>query len=291
MVQKRVRYRRIDQTMGIDEVNKILVRQYKYDLYNFTISLVVALSDSPILGFWNISEIKNVKIPSVGLVKAEIKSLSDIRSRITRIAEPLKRHLGTLPRWHQIRRGEANRDLPRIAFGQDFLNMPNADEITRKAYKLDDVLDVINREVDYLTDSMYKPFRKRRGKITEPSIIIHAFWSLVIRRNGRTDMKNVEMLVKWFAKRLKDTDYETKLSYAYDGSSIYRCIKENREKLEADKAIFFPDIDSPGISRTIQIEFTIDSIKVGSFNRRCRDRQSPLIIFPDGSVFPVGSRR
>ena len=129
-------YKKINDMMGINEVNEILISQYRYDLYNFAVSLAVVLNDSPIFGFRNIWEIKKAKIPGTEKVKEEIERLSDIKSKILRLTKGLKIHLKKLPDWHRIKKDTMDETLRHLILNEEFTNNSNEDEITRKVYKL-----------------------------------------------------------------------------------------------------------------------------------------------------------
>jgi len=122
------------------------------------------------------------------------------------LTKGLKIHLKKLPDWHRIKKDTMDETLRQFILNEEATNIPDEDEITRKVYKLEDTLNIIDKEINYFQNNMWQPFRKGPGKAVEPSIIIQAFWSLVIRKNKNADMKNVKNLVSWFAKKLKNTE-------------------------------------------------------------------------------------
>jgi len=288
MTRNKFIYRKINKMMENNELSEILVRQYGYDLYNFAVSLAIILSDFPIFGFWNIWKIKNTEIPGISSVKKESKRLSDIRRRFLKLTESLKEHLREFPQWHEIKKESIDESLRQLILNKEFSNLQNEDEITRKLYKLEDTLKIIDEEISYLQNNMWKPFRKGKGKPVEPNFIIHAFWSLVMRKKENADMKNVENLVNWFDNKLNNTTYGSVLKYEFEGPSLYRFITENREKLEEDRGYFFPKgkLKEPHLPRNLRVEFASSSPEISAYDSRCKEIQSPLVFFPDKTTYP-----
>jgi hypothetical protein len=268
----------------MQEVDERLISKCGFGLYNFAFSLAIVLNDFPIFGFPEIWVLKNAKIPGIEEVRDEIQRLKDVRSKLVKLAIPLKKHIQKIPDFHKVRGGVLDERIRALFFDRRIDDSASVDELILTAYKLDQSLHFIDEEIAFFRDSKWVPFRKKSGKATEPRMIIQAFWSLVIRRGRIADMEYINALINWFADKLEATDYGHLLSYEPNRSSVRRFKQINREKLNQDLKLFFPrpkNTKSKSVieTRDIQIRFAKRVPEIYLFASSNLKNECPLIVF------------
>ncbi len=207
----KAKYHDITERMTNEKVNEILLAQYNYDLFNFSLSLAVAISDFPIFGCWKIWEIRRAKIPGMNVVKKEIERLTEIRTKIFALTKTLRRHVAKLPDWHR-QRGRIRKTYMETFSRVEGGDVSIQERISRELYGLQECLNNVNEELSFLKNNVWEPFKKKPGKSTEPAIILMSFWALVMRKNRNADMNNIKNLLNWFAAKLQNTNYGSKLN-------------------------------------------------------------------------------
>ena len=287
----KTKYREITEGMTNDKVNEILVAQYNYDLFNFSLSLAVAISDFPIFGFWKIWEIRRAKIPGMDVVKEEIEKLTEIRTKIFALTKTLRRHIAKLPDWHR-HRGRIRKTYIETFSRVEGENVSIQDKISREFYGLQECLNNVNEELSFLKNNIWEPFKNKPGKSAEPAIVLRSFWALVMRKNRNADMNNIKNLLNWYATKLRTTNYGSKLKYKPADPSIYRFKTEHKHELEEDRRYFFPlsgrnFSQEPRPPKTIQIRFKKETPEIYSITKLHKDKKVPQVVFPDKSTFTI----
>ena len=76
------REERIHQDLSPQELNRILIENYHYDLYDFTHSLAIVLRETPPPRLWNIWLIRKVDISDYEILSRESNRLKRIKRRL-----------------------------------------------------------------------------------------------------------------------------------------------------------------------------------------------------------------
>lgn len=297
----RYSYKILDGNLDKDGVNKFLIDEYEYDLFDFAHSLAIVLSKKPppsttLWEIWKFGKRKDTDYEreykrEYELVADEIRRLERIIKSTTR---GLKNHMlamekvknpllpkDILPGYEIWKNGHKNWEKDEDDKPMEFWIKNN--------YKFD---GVISSEINILKKCL-NDLKKEKGAPTKSKNTIAALWSLVMKDDATPHLKNIETLLDWFWETLEGVPYhreiESSSSENSSGDKTSRFVKRNRSLLEkARKEIFFHNYkEFPDKKKTYpyQIRFEADSPK---FYPRSSpyDETARFIFFPDGSTFP-----
>jgi hypothetical protein len=273
--------------MSPNELDTLLWTEYRNGLYSFTFCLAEVVFDMPIIGEDIIWKLRSVRYPGYVDFIAEIRRLEDIRTRAKKLVKPLKFHFRKYPDSHKYRI-ELSERTPTEYFVPQKTFRDTQDEERRvvQAYRLDGFFENIEKEIKHLEFHLMSMYQKRPGKPVQAIIILHALWSLVMRKDKNADMKNVSALVSWFANRLKRTDYGYRLNYQFTDPSVYRFMKKNELLLTEAKEFYFPvELEEHVRPDNFQFDFSQPRLEVKSIHIKCKRNSFPQIIFPNQIVF------
>jgi len=230
-------YKILDGNLDEDGVNEFLIKQYEYDLFDFRYSLAIVLSRKPppsaaLWNLWRIGKRESFD-NNCEIVADEIKRLERI---IKSMVRSLDDHILTMENRGPLFPKEK---LPGKVKWKD-MSTRDREFFIRKSYKID---EMIGSRINILRGCL-NIFKKAKGPPTQTRTTIAALWSLVMRDNRTLHMKNIEILLDWFWKRLEGVDYRDKLYSSSPKNSlrdkITKFVKNHRTLLEkARKDIFF----------------------------------------------------
>jgi len=216
---------RISTHQTPQDLNRILIEQYKYDIFDFAHSLAIVLRTSPPVHLWNIWLIRKVNIPDFRILVREAERLIRIKERLIRDYHD---HLAELSR------------IENPIFPQEFYvgtaNFNSQDDSHKRLvidqnFRINEILD---SKISSLT-SIKNVFRRTKGSPAASKNIIGSLWSLIMRDTKRIHIEEIENLIDWFYLRLQNTDYAEEMKNSPTLADISRFLGRGfREFLEQD---------------------------------------------------------
>jgi len=205
-------------------LNNHLKRKYGYDLFDFAYSLAVALRKTAPLDSFNIWHLKKENILDYQTVQNEVNRLKKLHDIL--LGE-LKQHLIAM-------NGIKNPLFPKEILPGVHLSKDQTDTslefMIRFAYKINDSLTT---EIEVLSGSL-KIFKKSRGASSKSSNMLGCLWSLIMRDTRRIHLDNIENLMNWFYKKLKNTSYQDELRTSPSLEEISRFMRTHKKEMEED---------------------------------------------------------
>jgi len=271
-------YNILDASGDMNRVNEFLIKEYNYDLYDFSHSIAIVLSAKPLIKFWDIWLIKKGNIPNQKIVVREIKRLKKIEKRLLRELDA-----------HQLAMQNIKNPLLSKAIMPGSENWRDKEAKTRefwlkKTYRIG---ETIGSEIDRLKGFL-NVFKRTKGKPPQPRYIIASLWSLVMKDSEEPHLENIDALINWFYENLKGASYRDELDISEhppSSGNISRFMRNYRDVLEEDKkGIFFHNYKEFSDREKVfafKIAFEKDNPKIYPLSPTSKDDISSLIMFPE----------
>jgi hypothetical protein len=221
---------RIRSGLSPEALNKILIEDYHYDLFDFALSLASVLRKSPPYRIWNTWLIRKLNIQDYSILVRELDRLVKIKCRLT---NDLKNHLAMLGR---ITNPIFPKEITLGTAGFNRYNEAGKSFIVDSVYKIDDTL---GNEIDILK-RIKNIFRRTKGSPAASRNVIAGLWSLVMRDTRRIHIEEIGNLIDWFYQKPEGTSYQEEINPPPSLADISRFISRKfRPLLEEDcKEIF-----------------------------------------------------
>ena len=273
------RTERIDEDESPQQLNRKLIRNYGYDLFDFTYSLSIVLSRKPPPQLWNIWLIRKFRIEDFEIPKKELLRLERIRNRLIK---DLKKHLTNM---HRINNPLLPKEYIPVAINiKSTLDEISNEDIIR-IYKIDDVIgaEIINIK------AILNIFKRTKGPPASVRNILGSLWSLVVRDETSIHIDVIADLIGWFYKRLLLRNYVSELGDSPSLEEISRFIARFGSKLEQDRSgIFYHNLKlEPNIEKIypFQINFDENGLRFSPRDIDENHASRAKVIFADGTEF------
>jgi hypothetical protein len=271
------------------EVDEILIEDYKHGIFPFALSVAIHILRFPSFGSFELWEKKNV-VPEYWIkIRDAAKNLERIRDGLMIAVEELDDHLKEILYWDFLD-GHHNyvRDL--IGFPPSFVDPERISRpirhgvITKEIYGLSDTIEKINAELEFYNS--LGSTRRKQGRPIKAKMAIAVLWSQIIKKEGRTQWKDVKALIAWFHNKFIRTPYGSEISEMPEAEEIRRFKKKYQTEISEERKQIFRQYDNPNNPMGLQINFAEDSPKLGGLGSSEQCRALPTICFPDGTTFP-----
>lgn len=284
------RYELIDVHWTPVELNEFLLRQYKFGLFSFALSLATVFYKSPSWGSWDLWSLKKEGIPYFEICKQEIGKIKEIKAKIV---EQLDEHLNKLQFWDSLR-GSQTHNLP-----QAFLSLKkppkilDREKLTEKNYKLETTFKVIDDEIEYY-EKLVADYTRKRGRPVQIRIIISSLWSLILKDSQIIHWENIKRILEWFYRKLNGKHYqENEKHYSHEIYAmpkvdlITRFRAKNIRVLENELQYFFKDFSKSENHLNLMIIFGQNDVDFIGPKLKKHVTFPGIIIFPKRTIiFP-----
>lgn len=273
------RSEKIDSDESPQELNQILIRDYGYDLFDFTYSLAITLSKKPPLRLWNIWLIRKAEIVDFEILKRELTRLKKIRNNLIK---DLKKHLFLMS---QIENTLLPKEFVPGATSFESLDDKKSDNNVASIYGIQ---HKIGSEIDSI-QAIINIFKRTKGPPASVKNILGSLWSLVLRDETSIHIDVIAELTGWFYERLKPRNYADELKASPSLEYISRFMSRFGSMIEEDRTdIFYHNLKlEQNINKIFPFQIVFDDNGARFFSRDSDENQTSLskIIFPDDTEF------
>jgi len=244
-------YNLLNIEWDINRVNDFLIKEYDYDLFDFSYSLAIILSKKPLLKFWDLQSKIKQEISDYEIVIEGVKSLKKLDCDL---------------KIHRL----AMKKIKNPLFPKE---------------KICNIEKTISDETNILQASL-ESYKKTKGRPAISKNVIASLWSLVMKDSEEIHFKNIEILLNWFYEKLEEVTYCEKLNVDSSEAEILRFRKNFYILLEETKKDIFVYSYKANLSKgkkkvyAFQIKFEKDNPEVYLLNSTSENDISSLITFP-----------